>query len=415
MQVHHHAHVVLRLVHDLLVIRVAQHGQHAALHAEGRLDDIGDVALVRLGVEVGQILAGGLLVLGQVVIRAVGDAPQLAPAEGEQELEVRRGLGVEAQLLGVVVAQAEVFVLQADTEQPVMAERAPVVEPLEVGAGLAEELQLHLLKLAHAEDEVAGGDLVAEALADLADAERQLLACRALDVVEVDEDALRRLGTQIHGVLRVLGHALERLEHQVKLTDIGKVVLAAGGAGDVVLLNKVLHLALGEGVDGLTQLEAVLRAPVLDELIRAEALVALAAVHQRIGEAAQMAARHPGLGIHQDRRVEADVVGILLHELLPPGVLDVLLELGAEGAVVPGVGKAAVDLAAGEDKAAVFAQCDDLVHRLFGVFHGEFLLSVLGSGDKKRPEPIKVGSGRTNHCPWFHLNSPLDAGHFVPL
>ena len=353
--------------------------------------------------------------LRQVVVRAVGDAPKLAPAEGEQELEVRRCLGVEAQLLGIVVAQTQILVLQTDGQQPVVAERAPILEPLEVGAGLAEELQLHLLELAHAENEVARGDLVAEALADLADAERQLFACRALDVIEVDENALRRLGTQIHGVLRVLGHALKRLEHQVELTDIGKVVLAAGGAGDVVLLNKVLHLALGEGVDGLTQLEAVLRAPVLNELIRAEALVALAAVHQRIGEAAEMAARHPGLRVHQDRGVKADVVGILLHELLPPGVLDVLLELGAEGAVVPGVGKAAVDLAAGEDKAAVFAQRDDLVHRLFGVFHGEFLLSVLGSGDKKRPEPIKVGSGRTNHCPWFHLNSPLDAGHFVPL
>jgi len=155
-------------------------------------------------------------------------------------------------------------------------------------------------------------------------------------------------------------------------------VLAAGGAGDVVLLNKVLHLALGEGVDGLTQLEAVLRAPVLNELIRAEALVALAAVHQRIGEAAQMAARHPGLGIHQDRRVEADVVGILLHELLPPGVLDVLLQLRAERTVVPGVGKAAVDLAAGEHKAAVLAQGNDLVHRLFGVFHGFFSFSFGG-------------------------------------
>ena len=182
-----------------------------------------------------------------------------------------------------------------------------------------------------------------------------------------------------------------------------------------MLFDKVLHLLLGEGVDGLGKLEAGLGAPVLDDLVGAEALVALAAVHQRIGEAAEMAARHPGLRVHQDRGVKANVVGILLHELLPPGVLDVLLELGAEGAVVPGVGKAAVDLAAGEDKAAVFAQRDDLVHRLFGVFHGEFLLSTFGSGDKKRPEPIKVGSGRTNHCPWFHLNSPLDAGHFVPL
>lgn len=34
-------------------------------------------------------------------------------------------------------------------------------------------------------------------------------------------------------------------------------------------------------------------------------------------------------------------------------------------------------------------------------------------GKKTRPEP-RFGSGRTNQCPWFHLNSPLDAGHFVP-
>ena len=33
---------------------------------------------------------------------------------------------------------------------------------------------------------------------------------------------------------------------------------------------------------------------------------------------------------------------------------------------------------------------------------------------QKRPEPISVGSGRTKHCPWFHLNSPLEAGHFIP-
>ena len=183
----------------------------------------------------------------------------------------------------------------------------------------------------------------------------QLLAGGALDVVEVDEDALRGLGAEVDGVLCVLGDALERLEHEVELTDIGEVVLAAGGAGDVVLFDKVLHLLLGEGVDGLGKLEAGLGAPVLDELVGAEALMALAAVHQRIGEAAEMAARHPGLRVHQDRGVKADVVGILLHELLPPGVLDVLLELCAEGAVVPGVGKAAVDLAAGEDKAAVFA------------------------------------------------------------
>ena len=54
----------------------------------------------------------------------------------------------------------------------------PVLVPLLVGAGLDEELHLHLLELAGAEDEVARRDLVAERLADLADAERRLLARR---------------------------------------------------------------------------------------------------------------------------------------------------------------------------------------------------------------------------------------------
>jgi hypothetical protein len=47
--------------------------------------------------------------------------------------------------------------------------------PLLVGAGLDEELHLHLLELAGAEDEVARRDLVAERLADLPDPERDLL------------------------------------------------------------------------------------------------------------------------------------------------------------------------------------------------------------------------------------------------
>ncbi len=60
-----------------------------------------------------------------------------------------------------------------------------VREPLEFGAGLDEELQFHLLELAGPEDEVAGGDLVSEGLADLADPERDLPAGGALDVPEV--------------------------------------------------------------------------------------------------------------------------------------------------------------------------------------------------------------------------------------
>ena len=86
-----------------------------------------------------------------------------------------------------------------------MTEFAPIGEPFEVGAGLAEELQLHLLELAHAEDEVAGRDLVAEGFADLPYAEGHTLSGGALHVLEVDKDALRRLGAEIDGVCRILG------------------------------------------------------------------------------------------------------------------------------------------------------------------------------------------------------------------
>jgi hypothetical protein len=72
------------LTHDLLVVGVHQQGQHRAVGAQRRLDDVGNVVLVLLLIEIGQILTGGLLVLVEVVICAVGHAPELAPAEGEQ-------------------------------------------------------------------------------------------------------------------------------------------------------------------------------------------------------------------------------------------------------------------------------------------------------------------------------------------
>ena len=150
-----------------------------------------------------------------------------------------------------------------------------------------------------------------------------------------------------------------------------KLCLPQVGQAMAVLIHEVGHLILGEGVDGLGQLKAVLRAPVLNELVGAEALVALLAVHQRIGEAAQMAGGHPGLGVHQDGGVQTHIVGVLLHELLPPRLLDVVLQLHTQGAVVPGVGEAAVDLAAGEDEATALAQGNELVHGLFSVVHNK--------------------------------------------
>ena len=140
-----------------------------------------------------------------------------------------------------MVTQTQILVFQTDAQQELVAEIAPVLEPFQIGAGFAEKFQLHLLEFAHTEDEVAGRDLVAEGLADLTDAERQLAPGGALHIHKVGKDALRGFGTQIHRVFRILGNTLEGFEHQVKLPDVGEVVLAAGGAGDLVLIDKGFH------------------------------------------------------------------------------------------------------------------------------------------------------------------------------
>ena len=53
---------------------------------------------------------------------------------------------------------------------------------------------------------------------------------------------------------------------------------------------------------------------------------------------------HPDLWIHQNGGVLPHVVGALLNKLLPPGPLDVVLQLHTQGTVIPGIGQSAINL-----------------------------------------------------------------------
>ena len=222
----------------------------------------------------------------------------------------------------------------------------PVLVPLLVGAGLDEELHLHLLELAGAEDEVARRDLVAEALADLRDAERRLAPRRVQHVEEVDEDALRGLRPQVVHVVLRLDRAEERLQHHVEVTRLGP--LAAGAA--------VRARDVGQPV--LRRL-AVLGLVRLFELVGAVPLVAVQALDERVGEHVQVAGGLPHLRGEDDRGVQADDVVAAGDHRLPPLPADVVLEFDAERAVVPRRPGATVDLAGREDEAAPLAQVDD--------------------------------------------------------
>ena len=222
----------------------------------------------------------------------------------------------------------------------------PVAVPLLRLAGRDEELHLHLLELERAEDEVAGRDLVPERLADLRDPERRLAARDLEHVLVVDEDALRGLGAEVDLRAGLLDGADARLEHQVELARLGQVAVGrlAGPLARPLPAAHLLVLGIGE-------------------VVGAEALLAEAAVDERIGEAADVAGDLPDARVEDDRGVEREDVVALLHHRREPAGLDVVLEQDAVVAVVVGGAEAAVDLRGGEDEPAPASQRDDLLHR----------------------------------------------------
>ena len=80
-------------------------------------------------------------------------------------------------------------------------------------------------------------------------------------------------------------------------------MLAAGRAGNLVLIDELLHLGLAQRVNALAEVEVILVAPVLDDLVGTEALLALLAVHQRVGETAYVTGSNPSHGVHENSGV----------------------------------------------------------------------------------------------------------------
>ena len=216
----------------------------------------------------------------------------------------------------------------------------------------------HLLELDGAEDEVSGRNFVAERFAHLRDAEGHFGARRALYVQKVYKLALRRFGAEINFVLAFVRYPARSFEHKVEGAYRRPIVLAAVGAGDLVLGDVRLHLFVGHriGIDFALGMR-------LNEVIRAETRLAFLTVHFGIGERGGVPARLPHARIHQDRRVHAVRVLTLLHEALPPCALYIVFDLHADGAVIPCVAHAAVNFAPGEDDAPRLAKVYDLVHR----------------------------------------------------
>ena len=306
----------------------------------------------------------------------------------------------------LVVVEAVFVVAESQRLMPGEAGLLPGFEPAHFVARAHKELHLHLLEFAHAEDELARHDLVAEGLTDLRDTEGHLHAARLLDVQEVDKNALGGLGTQINGPHAAVHVAQLRAEHQVELAHLGPVFGAGNRAGNlavdddlaqfrqVVLVQRfshpVVHLVplclVAEHVRvGCAELRLVERIAetfatllhllvvlllefcqiILDQDICTVSFLGILVVDQRVVEGAHVARGLPDTGVHEDGGIEAHDVVVQVNHGFPPVFLDIVLHFHAVLAVVIHGAQTVVDLAGGENEPVFLGVRHEILESFF--------------------------------------------------
>ena len=154
--------------------------------------------------------------------------------------------------------------------------------------------------------------------------------------MKVDKNALRGFGTKINLVCRVFVDTLEGFEHHVEFADAGEIMLSAFGADNALFVDVGFHLFVCPAV-GVNIGKSVCFGIIFDKLIGAEPCFAGSAIHERIIKIDNVPACNPYFGVHQNRAVNADIIGAFLNEFAPPCAFDVVKEKNAERTVVPAI------------------------------------------------------------------------------
>ncbi len=189
-----------------------------------------------------------------------------------------------------------------------------------------KELQVPLLELTLAEQEVPRSHLVAERLADLADTERDLHTRGLQHVFVVQVDVLAGLTAQVGLHALALDDADVCLHHQVEEARLTEFPAA----------DRALVL-----------LEVLCR-----QLIDAETSLAVLALYQPVYEVFDMAAGLPHTRMRDDGPLDPHDIVIDLHHRPPPVATDVVAQFNAQRPKVIDAGDPTVDLGVGEDEAA---------------------------------------------------------------
>ena len=335
-EVQHGAPLLILARWWLFLVGVQQQVEEGAVYAARSLDDPGNVALLGFGIGIAQILAAKLAVTREVPVLSPVDALPFLPAKHGLVFDIEGLFRVVRQFVRPMCAEAQAILVVDDALVPLKTPLFPVIKPLLHLAGMHEELQIPLLELALAEQEVARRDLVAEGLPDLANAKRYLHARGLQYVFVVQVDVLARFTAQVGLHALALDHADVGFHHQVEGARLGQFATT----------------------DRAFVLRQVLRWQVID----AETAFAILAVHQPVDKVLDMPAGLPHTRMGDDRALDADDVIVGLHHRPPPEAADIVAQFDAERPEVINAGDPAVNLRVGVDKAASLTKRDDLLN-----------------------------------------------------
>src|SRR5690606_32168932 len=131
------------------------------------------------------------------------------------------------------------------------------------------------------------------------------------DVLVIDENRLGGFGPEVDRDTGGLDRAEMSTKHEIELARRSPLPLAANRAGKFTFLNEPRQLVSihSRGIES----EAL-----LDECIGPVPASAVPAIHEQIKELGDVAGRFPHLGMEDDASIDADDIGPLPDEEVPP-------------------------------------------------------------------------------------------------
>ena len=196
----------------ILAVATGQYCHQCPLHTETGLDNVRHKFRIRPLDGILHTLAAGTLNVHQVKISPVGNAHQLLTTNRIIILNVDRLFAVMCPILCRHIELMNVLLFQAQFCQERMCAGEQFIKRLLPILRIDKIFNLHLLKLAAAEDEIARRNLIAKRLTLLSDAKRQIRIETIDDVFEISEDALGSFWAKVRNRLWIIGNRLRTIK-----------------------------------------------------------------------------------------------------------------------------------------------------------------------------------------------------------